>query len=72
MTKEEKNNLGLLPKDSKIYRKQSVQSSVWSENTSQPFDFNGQVFKPNKNSHWKTSIDGLKNLVKLSLGAKNG
>lgn len=71
LTEQEIINPNILPKNSRIFRKQSLQSSGKS-NTEQLFEFDGKEYKPNENAHWKTSIDGLKNLNSNSRILKSG
>ena len=61
LTKEELNNINILPKGSKIYRLSHIRSQGKS-NSSQNFEFQGEIFNPGPNHHWKTTIEGLNQL----------
>jgi adenine-specific DNA-methyltransferase len=63
LTKEERENLSSLPEGSKIFQATSLQSDGRSNNIDYNFEFKGRIYSPNVNSHWKTSISGLKRLA---------
>jgi adenine-specific DNA-methyltransferase len=67
MTKEEKSGMVSIPEGSKAFRYGPLTSQGFSEQGSQPFEFQGNIYKIGNNQHWKTSIDGLKNLAKKNL-----
>lgn len=56
------------PKGSRIYRPDNL-SSQGSANTSQEFEFEGKIYTPSKNSHWKanfpTGMERLKELRRI-------
>lgn len=54
MTQEERAGAVALPANSKIFQMDNLQSSGASR-TDNPFEFEGQTFRPNPNSHWKAS-----------------
>jgi adenine-specific DNA-methyltransferase len=58
MSSNEKSRLESLPKDARIFRLGPLQSDGTSD-TDQKLNFEGVDFFPNKNSHWKSSIDGM-------------
>ena len=62
MTKEEREGKIPLPEGGRIFRLGDLQSSgPATEDT--PFEFDGKVFNPNTNNHWKAKWpDGMKNL----------
>lgn len=72
LTKEEIENISLLPKGGKIFRHTSMTSGGFSPNTTVPFEFSGKVFHPGADQHWKVTVEGLKNAAKqgriLALG----
>lgn len=54
------------PKGSRIYRPDNL-SSQGSANSSQEFEFEGKVYTPSKNSHWKANYPaGMERLKKLN------
>jgi len=71
LTKEEKDDISLLPNGSKIYRLNHLMSQGETK-TNQEFKFNGKIFKPNRGSHWKTSVAGLTTLAKLNRIVESG
>lgn len=46
--------------------------SAGSSNKDQTFDFQGKSFRPPTNNHWKTHMDGMKNLAKKNRIQTNG
>lgn len=65
--KEDRESIGGKP-----FRASDITSSGESKDGSVPFEFNGEIFTPAKGNHWKTSIEGLKNLVLANRIIKNG
>jgi adenine-specific DNA-methyltransferase len=65
--KEDKSNI-----KGKAFRASDVTSSGESEAGSSPFEFEGHNFKPASGNHWKTSVEGLHNLVKAQRIMING
>lgn len=64
LTKEEKIDFTILPKDAKLYGIHSL-TSKGGANTPQVYEFGGKVFCPKENEHWKASYPvGLDNLKK--------
>jgi len=63
MTKNEREGRVGLPDDVRIYRFGPLQSDGASKSP-QEFTCRGRVYKPNKNSHWKTTVDGLGRMLK--------
>lgn len=63
MTNEERENPYLLPKNSKIYRYSDI-TSPGKSNYNNDFEFEGEIFNPGEKHHWKTSLEGMKELVK--------
>ena len=64
MTKEELEDISLLPKNSKIFRLSDLASQGVSNTIYEPFEFKGKLYHLPSNRHWTTSFDGLRNLVK--------
>lgn len=62
LTKEETADISILPIGSKIYRLSHIRSQGKS-NTDQNFKFEGRIFNPGPQHHWKTTIDGLRKLA---------
>lgn len=63
MTKQEKDGQVKLPVGAKIYRRSPLSSSGQSKE-SFTYDFEGKTYSCDRNSHWKTTKDGIKNLEK--------
>ncbi|MBI3939546.1 MAG: site-specific DNA-methyltransferase, partial [Acidobacteria bacterium] len=63
MTVCELSDTKLVPEGSKILSLDNTTSRSGSESTTQPFQLNGQVFKP-KSGGWKTNVAGLESLAK--------
>lgn len=61
MTKEERES-GIIPEGYKRYRLTSLVSQGASSKPT-PFTFDGKVYNPPSNSHWKTTVDGLKTVA---------
>jgi adenine-specific DNA-methyltransferase len=51
-----------LPDGGRIFAADNLQSPGHSATLTVPFEFEGRVFQPSANSHWKTTKDGLKRL----------
>ena len=62
ITNEELDNPSLLASGARVFQATSLQSPGFSETLSQPFHFQGGSYAPNANSHWKTTISGLRKL----------
>ena len=63
MTSAEKSDRSKLGQEARIFRIGPLQSDGAS-GTDQSLTFEGEEFKPNSNAHWKTSLDGMKRLVR--------
>lgn len=65
LTFEEKENLDLLPKGSRLFFGATVLSSGGASN---PFSvsFNGVEYKPGNNHHWKTHQKGMERLIEIN------
>jgi adenine-specific DNA-methyltransferase len=66
ITKEEKKDISLIPKDAKLFGIHSLTSSG-SAKEKQPFEFKGKIFEPKSNEHWKCKYpEGLNRLTKIN------
>ncbi len=54
---------GVLSRGGRLLRPDTLSSAGYSESLSRPFEFAGEVFEPPANAHWKTTREGLQNLV---------
>jgi len=73
LTEEEKNDLSILPKGSRIYRLSDLASQGYTETGWFEYEFGGQKFVPPSNRHWTTSkegLDRLKNLNRLQISGQ--
>ena len=61
MSKQEQEDLSILPKGSRLFL-QSPLSSAGPANNPFEFEFNGKVYNCDTGSHWKTTSQGLQNL----------
>ena len=63
LTKEERENLSLLPTKSKLFRRTSLTSDGTStKGGSDPFNWNGKIFPCPSGQHWRVSLKGLQKL----------
>lgn len=62
LTKEELQDISLLPKNAKVYRLSHIRSQGKSSGD-QNFIFNEKKYNPGNNHHWKTSMEGLERLM---------
>jgi len=65
LSTEEKQNLALLPKGTRLYQLQPLHSQHFSQTRSIPFEFEGHTFFPPANRQWATSADGLQRLATI-------
>jgi adenine-specific DNA-methyltransferase len=65
MTSEERTNIDLLPKGSKIYRHDNLTSQSGGENSNFPVSFDGHRFTPGR-GFWKTNQEGFNQLRKAN------
>ena len=62
MSREERTGHRPIRGDARIFRLDNLQSSG-AANADTPYEFEGETFRPNKNSHWKASFpDGMMRL----------
>ena len=66
LTKEERKNRNSLPPDVDLYRLDNLTSQGTTPSGTVDFEFQGSVFFPGSRNHWKTTINGMKNLTKAS------
>ncbi|MFH1777998.1 MAG: site-specific DNA-methyltransferase, partial [Candidatus Omnitrophota bacterium] len=72
LTQDEKNNLELLPKGAKLFGIHAL-TSAGGTKEAQPFEFNGNVFEPKSNEHWKAQYpEGMRRLVEKGRLADTG
>jgi adenine-specific DNA-methyltransferase len=64
LTPEEKANVNLLPIGAEVYQLSGL-TSAGAASENQPFVFRGKTYFAGKNSHWKTSVEGLNRLASL-------
>ncbi len=73
MTKEEKSGEKSLPKSSEIFSYDNLQSSSPAKEDT-PFEFEGKIYRPNPNNHWKAKypegMEILKKAKRISLVGK--
>lgn len=65
MTSEERDDPSLLPPAARSYRLDNLTSGEFRETTTIPFEFEGKVFHPGHDKHWKTTKDGLDALARI-------
>lgn len=71
MTPAERKREIAIPDDAKIFRYGPITSAGIS-NGDQSFKFEGKIYKPPANSHWKTNVEGLKVLADKGRILKSG
>jgi len=70
LTKDEKEHRELIP--GKAFRASDITSSGETKEGSKPYRYEGKFYTPAAGNHWKTSMDGLKNLEAANRIIKNG
>ncbi len=71
MTPQERRREIEIPPDARVFRYGPITSSgVASSN--QAFEFDGEVFRPPANSHWKTAIEGMNVLAQKNRILRSG
>ncbi|KAF0147820.1 MAG: Adenine specific DNA methylase Mod (type III restriction-modification system) [Ignavibacteria bacterium] len=63
MTSEEKNNVRLVPQNSKIFFTSALASSGYTSTCMFDFEFDGTIYKCGSKS-WRTNVDGMNRLIK--------
>jgi adenine-specific DNA-methyltransferase len=66
MKKDERRDLKLLPKGSKVFRTLDLHSSGRTESCVFDFEFNGKMCSPSRGKSWKTNKDGIQKLIKMN------
>ena len=66
LSPEEQFDLGRLAPGSRVLSIDPLTSQEFRPDTTVSFEFNGQIFHPGEQSHWKTSVAGLKRLALLN------
>lgn len=62
LTPEERRNPRLIPSSARLYALSKL-TSAGATKTPQDFEFEGRTIRPPTNTHWKTTVDGLRRLV---------
>lgn len=70
MSSEERIRLVPLPQNAKVFRCGPIQSDGAS-NKHQHFVFEGKLFSPSQNAHWKTNLEGMARLSRAERLIKN-
>lgn len=60
---EEREDLGRLPRGSRLFQPTSLTSQGFRQFTSVPFEYEGKTYDPGSLQNWKTTIDGLGRLA---------
>ena len=72
ITKAEKLDMSLLPRGAKVFQLVSLESAG-PANQDTPLEFEGEIFRPNKNSHWKLAFpNGMEALKRTGRMVKDG
>jgi adenine-specific DNA-methyltransferase len=72
MTADERANPRAIPEGWRPFQLTALISGAYRENTTVPFEFDGEVFHPGANACWKTTVGGLNRLVKAGRIVKAG
>jgi adenine-specific DNA-methyltransferase len=72
MTSEERDFPDRVPDGWRPFQLTALISGAYRENTTVPFEFEGEVFHPGPNACWKTTVEGLQRLVKANRIVKAG
>ena len=74
MTREEKFDVGLLPKGARPFRRLDLTSAGRTESCVFPVEFEGKTYWPTKGKSWKTNPEGMDRLIErrrlIALGQK--
>ena len=71
LTREERKNPRNIPDDVELYALSKLTSAGESKEP-QPFEFDDQTFLPPRNTHWKTTAAGMRNLVRAGRVERRG
>lgn len=64
MTDEERETPSLVPAGWRAYQLDNLTSGAFRENTTVPYEFEGEIFHPGPNACWKTTVEGLNRLAR--------
>lgn len=64
MTRDEKDDISILPHGSKVFRTLDLHSSGRTESCVFDFEFKGEICSPHRGRSWKTNFDGIQTLIK--------
>ncbi|MBI1902906.1 MAG: site-specific DNA-methyltransferase [Planctomycetia bacterium] len=67
MTADEQQGTTPLPPGARCWRYGPLTSPGYTEEGSKPFDYQGKVYSPGKNNHWKVGQQGLRRLAASGL-----
>lgn len=72
MTTAEMQNPSIVPEGCRIFKLDNLTSTGWSESLSKPVEFKGKQFSLSGNLHWKTTPEGMKELIAQRRVAPSG
>ncbi len=72
LTPQERESPQLIPEGWQPYQLDNLTSGEFRENTTVPFEFEGELFHPGENAHWKATPEGLANLARANRLLKAG
>lgn len=72
LTREEREDPGLIPDGWRAFQLTSLISEGFRENTTVPFEYGGESFHPGTDKNWKTTLAGLQRLAEAGRIAKAG
>jgi len=74
LSKEEKENIKVLPKDARLFCRLDTYSSGYTPTCIYEVDFEGKTYSPQTGKSWKTTKDGMERLIEkrriMNLGSK--
>jgi adenine-specific DNA-methyltransferase len=72
MTSEERDDPTLVPHGWRAFQLDNLTSGAFRENTTVPYQFEGETFHPGANACWKTTVEGLDRLTAVGRVQKAG
>jgi adenine-specific DNA-methyltransferase len=63
LTTDEASDITKIPSGHSLYRIDNMTSTGWSETLSQPIEFEGKTYSLSANLHWKTTAEGIQQLI---------
>jgi adenine-specific DNA-methyltransferase len=72
MTAQEREDPQQVPSGWRAFQLDNLTSGAFRENTTVPFEFEGETFHPGPNACWKTTVEGLTRLAALGRIQKAG